>query len=104
MEPSHALQIAVGNLAILWKKLEKLDIAEMRKAQKTPGTTELQVLVAPAVLERLRTEDEQILVDMQKRYGGKLTFKTETNRHPETFAILDAAGQVLYSAAETRNS
>ena len=76
----------------------------MRKAQKTPGTTELQVLVAPAVLERLRTEDEQILVDMQKRYGGKLTFKTETNRHPETFAILDAAGQVLYSAAETRNS
>lgn len=76
----------------------------MRKAQKTPGTTELQVLIAPAVLERLRTEDEQILVDMQKRYGGKLTFKTESNRHPETFAILDAAGQVLYSAAETRNS
>ncbi len=74
----------------------------MRKAQKTPGTTELQILVAPSVLERLRTEDEQILVDMQRRYGGRLTFKTEANRHPESFAILDAAGQVLYSASDAK--
>ena len=51
MESSHALQIAVGNLAILWKKLEKLDIAEMRKAQKTLDATESQRIIRRVMLQ-----------------------------------------------------
>ncbi len=51
IEPTHALQIAMGNLSILWKKLEKLDIMEMRKAQKTLDATESQRIIRRVMLQ-----------------------------------------------------
>ena len=45
IDPSQACQIAVGNLAIFWKKLEKLDPSELRKAQKTLDAVESQKIV-----------------------------------------------------------
>ncbi len=51
LEPSHALQIAVGNLSILWKKLEKLDTSELRKAQKTLDATESQRIIRRVLLQ-----------------------------------------------------
>jgi len=51
MEPTHALQIAIGNLAILWKKLEKLDVAELRKAQRTLDATESQRIIRRVMMQ-----------------------------------------------------
>ncbi len=51
IEPTHALQIAMGNLSILWKKLEKLDVAELRKAQKTLDATESQRIIRRVMLQ-----------------------------------------------------
>jgi len=51
IEPTHALQIAIGNLAILYKKLEKLDTSEMRKAQKTLDATESQRIIRRVMLQ-----------------------------------------------------
>ena len=79
-------------------------IAAVMRTQQSSGTGEsdLQILVAPSVMERLRNEDEQMLVEMQRRYSGKLTFKSEVARHPESFAILDKNGKVLYAVTESR--
>ena len=76
--------------------------AIMRKCRREGHTVDLQVLVAPAVLERLRTEDEQMLVDLQSQYTGRLAFKSESSRHPEAFCIQDATGKVLYSVGEVK--
>jgi xylose isomerase len=51
IEPTHALQIAVGNLTILYKKLEKLDTSEMRRAQKTLDATESQRIIRRVMLQ-----------------------------------------------------
>ena len=51
IEPTHALQISVGNLSILWKKLEKLDTSEMRRAQKTLDATESQRIIRRVMLQ-----------------------------------------------------
>lgn len=51
IDPTHALQIAIGNTAILWKKLEKLDAAEMRKAQRTLDATESQRIIRRVLLQ-----------------------------------------------------
>jgi hypothetical protein len=51
MEPAHALQIAVGNLSILWKKLEKLDSTELRKAQRTLDAVESQKIIRRVMLQ-----------------------------------------------------
>jgi sugar phosphate isomerase/epimerase len=51
IDPSQALQIAAGNLSILWKKLEKLDTTELRKAQKTLDAVESQKIVRRVMLQ-----------------------------------------------------
>lgn len=45
IDPSQACQIAVGNLAIFWKKIERMDPAELRKAQRTLDAVETQKIV-----------------------------------------------------------
>lgn len=51
MDPSHACQIALGNLSIFWKKLDKLDSAELRKAQKTLDAVESQKIIRRVMLQ-----------------------------------------------------
>ena len=77
--------------------------ALMRKVLHEGRDVELQIVVAPSVLERLRTEDEAFLVDLQRRYTGRLTFKSEMHRHPESFCIADGqTGKILYSVGEAK--
>jgi len=51
MDPCHACQIAIGNLSIFWKKLEKMDVAELRKAQKTLDAVESQKIIRRIMLQ-----------------------------------------------------
>jgi len=51
MEPLHAIQIAIGNLSILWKKLEKLDPTELKKAQRTLDATESQKIIRRVMMQ-----------------------------------------------------
>lgn len=51
IEPSQACQIAIGNLSIFWKKLEKLDTSELRRAQKTLDAVESQKIIRRIMLQ-----------------------------------------------------
>jgi hypothetical protein len=44
---------------------------------------------APTVLDRLRTEDEKHLIEMEKRYFGKLSFRKDPAMHAEQFKIVN---------------
>lgn len=79
--------------------------ALMRKMRsERRDMVELQIIVAPSVLDRLRTEDEEFLVEIQRRYTGRLTFKSEMYRHPESFCIADGqSGKILYSVGDPSN-
>jgi ribonuclease G len=50
----------------------------------------LRVLVNPAILERLRSEDADLLVRMEKSFGVKLAFRADPAYHIEHFKIIDA--------------
>ena len=70
----------------------------LRKAEADRKPFEPKIVIAPQVMQRLRTEDAEILAELQKEYNTRLTFVSELHRHPESFSILDAAtSQVLYS-------
>ena len=70
----------------------------LRKAEADKKPFEPKIIVAPQVMQRLRTEDAQVLADLQRSFNTRLTFVSELHRHPEAFSILDAAtSQVLYS-------
>ena len=51
---------------------------------------EIKAIVHPDLLQRLRTEDEELLVDIQRRYGGVLSSKPDPTMHREQFVITDA--------------
>ncbi|MDO8543010.1 MAG: Rne/Rng family ribonuclease [Opitutaceae bacterium] len=50
----------------------------------------LRVLVHPSILERLRSEDADLLVRMEKLFGVKLAFRADLNYHVENFKIVNA--------------
>lgn len=50
---------------------------------------QLRIIVHPSVLQRLRTEDEKLLIEMEKRYFGKLAFRAEAELHAEEFKIMN---------------
>ena len=75
--------------------------AVMRRWGKGERHPELQIVVHPTVLDRLRREDEEFLVDLERKHDGRLSFKSDSSKHMEFFAIVDtAANDVLYSSRE----
>ena len=49
----------------------------LKKRSRDESDFQLRIVVNPTVLERLRTEDEKHLIEMEKRYFGKLSFRGE---------------------------
>jgi len=62
--------------------------AIMRKFQDT--VHEVKVIVHPDLLARLRSEDEEHLVDIERRYAGRLSFSADPAFHEEKFVITNA--------------
>ncbi|MEI6337302.1 MAG: Rne/Rng family ribonuclease [Verrucomicrobiota bacterium] len=60
----------------------------LRKHQDT--VHEVKVVVSPDLLARLRTDDEEHLVDIERRYAGRLSFRSDPTFHHEKFVITNA--------------
>ncbi|MFH1066950.1 MAG: Rne/Rng family ribonuclease [bacterium] len=54
-----------------------------------PEVHDLKVVVHPKVMERLRTEDEDLLVELERKFTGKLSFKTDHDFNIEDFKIFN---------------
>ncbi len=63
----------------------------LKKRSRDDSDFQLRIAVHPTVLERLRTEDEKIIIDMEKKYFGKLSFRPEPSFHAEQFKIVNVA-------------
>lgn len=62
----------------------------LRKRSRDESDFQLRIVVHPAVLQRLRNEDEQHIIEMEKRYFGKLSFRPDESLHSEQFKIYNA--------------
>ena len=69
-------------------ELQRALNAIMRKHRET--YPELRVTVHPEVLQRLRTEDEELLVELERKHEGRLTFRSDVTFHHEKFIVCDA--------------
>jgi ribonuclease G len=63
----------------------------LKKRHRDESDFQLRIVVNPTVLERLRTEDEQLLIELEKRYFGKLSFRADPAFHSEQFKIVNVA-------------
>ena len=79
-------------------EIQRRLVTLLRKAQAEKKPFEPKIVIAPQVMQRLRTEDADILTSLQKQYDTRLTFVSELHRHPESFSILNAeTSEVLYT-------
>ena len=72
-------------LSEIIKKRDKL-----KQRREEEADFKLRVNVHAGVLDRLRNEDEDIFIDMEKRYLVKISFRAENGLHPEEFEVFDA--------------
>jgi ribonuclease G len=63
----------------------------IRGRQERDLDLQLRIVVNPVVLDRLRKEDEKLLIEMEKKFFGKLSFRAEPAFHPEQFKIVNAS-------------
>jgi len=63
----------------------------LKRRQRDESDFQLRIVVNPTVLERLRTEDEKLLIELEKRYFGKLSFRADPGFHAEQFKIVNVA-------------
>jgi len=62
-----------------------------RILRKHGDVHEIKVVVHPGVLNRLRTEDDELLIELQRRFAGQFHFKADPAANVEDFKILNAA-------------
>ena len=60
----------------------------MRKYQDS--VHDIRVILNPDVLKRLKEEDEELLVELERRYAGRLLFRADASYHHERFTVTDA--------------
>ena len=66
-------------------------LTEILKARgKDESDFILRVAVNPNVLDRMRREDEDLIINFEKKYLVKLEFRADTSFHAEQFKIFDA--------------
>src|SRR5262245_42640060 len=58
--------------------------------RKYEGVHDFRVILNPDVLKRLKEEDEEFLVELERRYAGLLLFRGDPGYHHEKFVITDA--------------
>jgi len=61
----------------------------MKKRERDESDFQLKILVHSTLLTRLNTEDRQLITDLEKRYYGKLTLKSEPSLHAEEYRIIN---------------
>jgi len=69
------------------RKLQEI----LKKRPRDESDFQLRIVVHPSVLSRLRNEDEKLLIDLEKRYFGRLSFRAEPGMHAEHFKIINVA-------------
>ncbi|MFA5193593.1 MAG: Rne/Rng family ribonuclease [Verrucomicrobiia bacterium] len=56
---------------------------------ENPPDIQLCVFVHPDVLQRLRSQDEHLLIELEKKFYGKLSFRADSAFHLEQFKIVN---------------
>jgi ribonuclease G len=84
------------------EEIQRQIVALMRRFKDAGQNRKLQIVVHPTVLERLRKEDEAILMNLESKFAGYLSFRADPGRHVEDFDIRNAESGEMYFTTITR--
>lgn len=82
-------------------RIQRRILEVMKRHQNNGQAIPLRIAVNPMIMDRLRREDEQVLIDLERRCGTQLTFVSDSNLHIEDFRIANGqTGEMLYDDHE----
>ena len=62
----------------------------LKRRSRDESDFQLRIVVHPSVYDRFRKEDEKIIIEMEKKFFGKISFRSEPAMHAEQFKIINA--------------
>jgi ribonuclease G len=71
----------------------------LKRRSRDESDFQLRIVVNPVILGRLRKEDEKHLIELEKRYFGKLSFRADPALHAEEFKIVNVASNEELASA-----
>ncbi|MFL3656906.1 MAG: ribonuclease E/G [Opitutales bacterium] len=80
----------------LQRKLSGIVRRARNRTQDQNKAIKLRVLVNPAILDRLREEDADLLISLEKDYNAQLTFRSDPHFHVENYRIIDVETGAAY--------
>jgi ribonuclease G len=61
-----------------------------RKRPRDESDFQLRIVVHPTVYERMRRDDEKFIIELEKKFFGKISFRPDPGMHAEHFKIINA--------------
>jgi ribonuclease G len=80
----------------LQRKLSGIVRRARNRTEDQAKAIKLRVLVNPAILDRLREEDADLLISLEKDYNAQLTFRSDPHFHVENYRIIDVETGAAY--------
>jgi ribonuclease G len=74
-------------------------LGQVMRTKQHQASGGLRITVNPAILDRLRSEDEEMLVDLENKFGIHMAFVSDPGMHIEHFRITTAeTNEAVYPA------
>jgi ribonuclease G len=67
-------------------------IRRLRTERKASGEIVIRIVLHPINLDRIKLEDKDFFIDLEKSCNVRLLFKHDAAFHVETFKLMDEAG------------
>ena len=80
----------------LQRKLSGIVRRARNRATDPDKPIKLRVLVNPAIIDRLREEDADLLISLEKDYHAQLTFRSDPHFHIENYRVIDVDTGAAY--------
>jgi ribonuclease G len=62
----------------------------LRKRPRDESDFQLRIVVHPTVYDRMRRDDEKFIIELEKKFFGKISFRPDPGMHAEHFKIINA--------------
>lgn len=80
----------------LQRKLSGIVRRARNRTTDAAKAIKLRVLVNPTIIDRLREEDADLLISLEKDYNAQLTFRSDPHFHIENYRVIDVETGAAY--------
>jgi ribonuclease G len=71
-------------------EIQRKVIEILKRRPRDESDFQLRIVVHPTVYERMRREDERFIIELEKKFFGKISFRPDPGIHAEHFKIINA--------------